>query len=230
MIAALVLGVLLPGLYAPASAAGTLGIQALDARGQAVAMEMARQLAAAGNLYPLAIDGDPAAGDCRDKPYAAAARIATSTDRGEAGWSFDAGLVLVDCAGWQVEEWHNSLQLSHPPTDADAEKLAIDLLIRLRTWVHMHPVLSASLFTTGLAYDPKTAKPTYFYTLFKTDDGNMRAFVRPGGPHTKPECAPTTSSRSSTASTGGSTVRIKPSCAPTTASPTLSSSPAARRG
>ena len=24
--------------------------------------------------------------------------------------------------------------------------------------------------------------PTYFFTLFKTDDGNMRAYVRAGGP------------------------------------------------
>ena len=29
---------------------------------------------------------------------------------------------------------------------------------------------------------PGAVAPTYFYTLFKTDDGYMRAYVRPGGP------------------------------------------------
>ena len=33
----------------------------------------------------------------------------------------------------------------------------------------------------GIAYVPGST-PTYFYTLFKTNDGQMRAFVRPGGP------------------------------------------------
>jgi hypothetical protein len=182
MIAALLLAAVLPGLYAPASAAGTLGLEPLDAKAQVVVMEIERQLGASSWLRAVTIDNDPATSDCRDKPYAAATRIATSAERGEGGWTFDAGMVLLDCAGWNVDEWHESLALAHPPTDADAEKLAFNLLIRLRTWTKMQPVLASELFTTGLAYDPKTEKPTYFYTLFKTDDGNMRALVRPGGP------------------------------------------------
>ena len=43
------------------------------------------------------------------------------------------------------------------------------------------PQLAASLFSRGLAYDAGSP-PTYFYSLFKTADGQMRAFVRPGGP------------------------------------------------
>ena len=43
------------------------------------------------------------------------------------------------------------------------------------------PVRSRSLFERGVAAAPGD-KPTYFYSLFKTPDGNMRAYVRAGGP------------------------------------------------
>jgi hypothetical protein len=182
MIAALLLAATFPGLFAPASAAGVIGVEALDPAAKPAAMEIVRQLAASRSLRPLPIDEDPSASDCRAKPYAAAARIATDAVQGAAGWTFDVGLQLVDCAGWSVEEWHDAVQLSHPPEAADAEKLGIDALIRLRTWMAEQPVLSRALFTQGLAYDPASATPMYLYALFKTDDGNMRAYVRPGGP------------------------------------------------
>jgi predicted metalloprotease with PDZ domain len=44
------------------------------------------------------------------------------------------------------------------------------------------PGPAEALFDRGLAFDERGAPPTYFYTLFKTNDGQMRAFVRPGGP------------------------------------------------
>jgi S1-C subfamily serine protease len=44
------------------------------------------------------------------------------------------------------------------------------------------PELAANVFERGIAFDPANAAPTYFFTLFKTSDGVMRALVRPGGP------------------------------------------------
>lgn len=182
MIATLVAAAFVAGLYAPPAAANILGVQALDAHARPAAMEILRELDASRTPRPIAIDADPSASDCTNKPYAAAARIETSVDSGADGYNFDVGLVLVDCAGWGVNEWHNAVRLQRPPNDADAEKLGLAVLLRLRTWMLEEPVLARTLFTQGLAYDPASVKPTYFYTLFKTNDGYMRALVRPGGP------------------------------------------------
>lgn len=182
MIAALAIALVLPGLYAPSVAANVVGVQALDSDAGPAAVEIIRELGASRGMHAVQIDGDPSASDCRNKPYAAAVRISTSTIRHESGWTFDAGLVLVDCAGWNVNEWHSFTDTAHPPTAADAEKLGLDLLLRLRTWMYENPKVARALLRTGVAYDPATMNPTYFYTLFKTDDGNMRALVRPGGP------------------------------------------------
>jgi len=171
-----------PGLLAPASARGVIGVEPLDALAQPAATELVRQLRASHTLRAIRIDADPSASDCTGKPYAAAARLASTVIHGDVGWTFDIGLVLVDCAGWNVDEWHENVVLAHPPSVADAEKLGMSLSLRFDTWRHMEPAFSSALFASGLAYDPATHKPAYFYTLFKTDDGNMRAFVRPGGP------------------------------------------------
>ncbi len=133
-------------------------------------------------LHAIRIETDPSASDCTNKPYVAAARFASTVTHGNVGWTFDIGLVLVDCAGWSVDEFHENTVLPHPPTKFDAEKLGMSLSLRFNTWLHMEPAFASALLASGLAYDPATKKPSYFYTLFKTDDGNMRAFVRPGGP------------------------------------------------
>jgi hypothetical protein len=181
VIAALVLAVT-AGLFAPSAASGVLGVEPLDALARPVATVLMRQLAAAHYVRPLAIDGDPSAADCRAKPYAAVAQIETTVVPGTSSWNYDAALLLVDCAGWNVDEWHESLTLPHPPTRDDGEKLGMNLALRFNVWTRMQPKLAASLFEHGLAYDPASAKPTYLYTLFKTSDGNMRVFARPGGP------------------------------------------------
>jgi len=52
---------------------------------------------------------------------------------------------------------------------------------RLKQWIVDNPERGGNLLHRGLAFaasDP----PTYYFTLFKTVDGNMRAFVRAGGP------------------------------------------------
>ena len=59
---------------------------------------------------------------------------------------------------------------------------ALAALFRMRTWTLERPALASALFARGLAYEPLGAKPTYLYSLFKTADGQMRAYVRPGGP------------------------------------------------
>ena len=182
MIAAVVAALIAGGLYAPSSAANVLAVRAVDAAARPAAAAILRQLNAAGAPRGIALEGDPSAADCAGKPYAAAAQVATTTQRDASGWYFDVGLNLVDCAGWNVNEWHSAFELARPPSDADAEKLGMAVLLRLRTWMLEQPVLAGRLMTTGLAYDPATAAPTYFYTLFKTNDGLMRALVRPGGP------------------------------------------------
>jgi len=140
------------GLFAPASAARTIAI-AHDADG-----ELTRQIGAWPGYTAIALEGDPAAADCSSKPYVAVLL------------AVDDGLQLEDCAGWPVDEWYED----KPAT--------LSLVVRLRTWMLDHPKRAASLFERGLAYGGKDATPTYFYTLFKTNDGQMRAFVRPGGP------------------------------------------------
>ena len=171
-----------PGLLAPSSARGVIAVQPLDTLAQPAATELIRQIQASQTLRAIRINADPSASDCTGKPYVAAARLASTVIHGDVGWTFDIGLVLVDCAGWSVDEFHENAVLPHPPTDVDAGKLGMSLSLRLNTWMHMRPAFSSALLRSGLAYDPATKKPTYFYTLFKTDDGNMRAFVRPGGP------------------------------------------------
>jgi S1-C subfamily serine protease len=48
--------------------------------------------------------------------------------------------------------------------------------------MRQHPALAANVFGRGIAFDPSAPQPTYFFTLFKTNDGIMRALVRAGGP------------------------------------------------
>jgi len=172
----------MPGLYAPPSAAGVLAVEALDARSQPAARAILRQLAAGRWPRGVASTDDPGAADCSAKPYAAAARIGSRLDSVSSGWFYDIGLTLVDCGGWNVDEWHETLTQAQPPDEAEVERLGMSLLLRLRTWIHEQPARAHRLFDTGLARDSDAAGPTYLYALFKTNDGYMRAYVRPGGP------------------------------------------------
>ncbi len=59
--------------------------------------------------------------------------------------------------------------------------LASEGTARLRDWSASNGERWNHLLDRGLAYaagDP----PAYYYSLFKTVDGNMRAYVRAGGP------------------------------------------------
>jgi hypothetical protein len=171
-----------PGLFSPPAAAGTV---ALRATGLAVnAYEaVAREIAAdAPRPAVVPLDGDPAAADCAKKSYAAALELDASIDpRPELGYILDTDLYLCDCAGWPVEEWHESQVTAAPPATAAVEQQAIKAAQRFSLWTAEHPRLAASLLRTGLAGDERGGR-TYFYTLVKTIDGQMRAIVRPGGP------------------------------------------------
>ena len=160
----------LSGLTAPAAAAATIAVMSADAAADDAANEVRTAIAHGWRGYrTVATKTDPAASDCLAKPYAAVVRVSVERDGGER----DIGIELQDCAGWSVDQWHAQ--------GNDIARLALDVLFRLRLWMHDRPALAANLFGRGLAYDPATG-PTYFYTLFKPADGYMRAIVRPGGP------------------------------------------------
>ena len=160
------------GLYAPASAARTIAV--MDdgtADGARAAHEVSQTIARGWAGYRvLALRDDPAASDCRAKPYAAALKLSV-TALGSDGR--DIGLELFDCAGWSVSEWH---------AQGAVRQAALDALFRLRVWSREHPALAAEVFERGLAFDPADPRPTFFYVLYKPADGYMRAIVRPGGP------------------------------------------------
>jgi len=156
------------GLLAPASATAALRVYG-NADSASVAA-IGQIDAAIGRGWPgfriVEASGDPAASDCASKSYVAALHVVLDTD--------EVGLELADCAGWPVDEWY-------APRSGDVREDALAVLLQLRTWMVERPELARSLFGEGLAYEPRDG-PTYFYSLFKTIDGEMRAYVRPGGP------------------------------------------------
>jgi hypothetical protein len=161
----------LPGLTSPASAAKTIAILPSSANAGIAADEVQRHIAAGWPGYhALLIHDDPAASDCRAKPYAAVLRVSVMP----VGPTTDVGVELLDCAGWNVDQWHVQ--------GSDVRRLALAALFRVRVWANQYPEFAANVFERGLAYDPQSHAPAYFYSLFKPSDGYMRVLVRPGGP------------------------------------------------
>ena len=168
------------GLYAPATAAQRI---AVDSDGSLQAAAAARTVIAQLNRPPIvafAWHGDPNATDCSNKPFAAYVLVSAATFRLIEGTDLDIGLRLEDCGGWIVEEWHDHAIELGVPSAAQAQVLAAQGVARLTSWASSDP-RAASLFARGVAVAPGEA-PGYLYTLFKTVDGNMRAYVRAGGP------------------------------------------------
>jgi len=155
------------GPFAPPASADTVAVA--PAGGAAAGLSahaLARELGGGWGLHTLELSGPPADAPCSARAYAAVLLV-SADDR-------DVGLKLEDCANWPVDEWYGDAR-------PDAERAALGLLFRFRMWTVDHRALADSLLSRGLAFrssDP----PTYFYSLFKTDDGQMRAYVRPGGP------------------------------------------------
>ncbi|MDQ2681649.1 MAG: hypothetical protein M3Y21_11635 [Candidatus Eremiobacteraeota bacterium] len=125
--------------------------------------------------------GDPNVDDCSHKSYAAFLNVNATSFAIEAGTDVDIGLQLADCGGWGVDEWHDHAVFAQIPRREDVQKLALEGLFWMRAWSVDHPARASNLLEEGLAHDPHDP-PTYYYSLFKTVDGNMRTFVRAGGP------------------------------------------------
>jgi hypothetical protein len=158
---------------------------AIDDDGSPLAHAGADAIAAAldgtGGLHALRMHDDPNASDCAQKAYAAYALVRSTTFVLKEGTDLDIGVVLEDCGGWGVGEWHDHQVFVNGPTAQDAKTLALAGLDRMQQWAAAHPVVAEHLYGEGLAYQAGDA-PTFYYTLFKTVDGKMRAFVRAGGP------------------------------------------------
>lgn len=170
----------LPALYAPASAANRIAVDDDGTPlGKAAADAVAASLAT-GPWQTSRMHDDPNATDCSAKRYAAYLFVKTATFALLEGTDLDVGLRLEDCGGWIVSEWHDHEILAAPRSN-DARALALQGAARMRAWTLSDPLRSANLFRTGVAERPGD-KPTYFYSFFKSDDGNLRAYVRAGGP------------------------------------------------
>lgn len=148
--------------------------------GRVAADDVARALASAP-LNVVRANEKPNATDCSHKPYAAYVVVKSSTFTLIQGIDVDIGLQLEDCGGWIVNEWHEHEVFSNAPNDADARGLALRDVARLQNWMQTNATEAANLLRYGLATAPGD-RPSYFYALFKTVDGNMRAYVRAGGP------------------------------------------------
>ncbi|MHB8147545.1 MAG: hypothetical protein ACYDGM_09860, partial [Vulcanimicrobiaceae bacterium] len=168
-----------PGFLAPPGAAGRVAVDDDGSPlGIAAADAIVQPLAAAG-LTPFRAHEQPNRRDCSNKTYAAYLRAQSSTFHLIEGTDLDIGLVLEDCGGWIVDEWHEHAVSPGAPTLDDARRLALRDVKRIRAWIAARPLRARNLFERGLAVTPRDP-PTYFYTLFKTVDGYMRVYVRAG--------------------------------------------------
>lgn len=169
------------GFYADAGASDRIGVdRASDA---ALDVAAARVVADDLNRQPWHAQlrhEDPNQRDCAGKPYAAFVVVTTSQFALIEGTDLDVGLRLEDCGGWIVSEWHDHAVAPGQPTAAQAVALALEGTARLREWSDNNP-RAAALFARGVASAPGDPA-AYYYTLFKTVDGNMRTYVRAGGP------------------------------------------------
>ncbi len=172
-----------PGLFAPPGAAYHV---AVGSDGSALATLAAATVVRSLNgwrrgLRAFPSGADPNAADCSAKNYAAFVTATATTFKLIEGTDLDIGVRLSDCGGWEVDEWHDHEVFRNGPQPAGVKRLALQGLARMRRWSVAHPRHAHNLFAHGVAWAPGD-KPTYFFALFKTVDGNMRCFVRAGGP------------------------------------------------
>ncbi len=172
---------MLPGFYAPAAAKDRI---AVDDDGTPLARAAADAVGAAlasGPWQTIRVHEDPNASDCVTRRYAAYVYVTATTFSLVEGDDVDVGVRLQDCGGWIVSEWHDHEVVAPPPGASTARRLALQGVDRLHAWATGDPVRSANLFGTGVAARAGD-KPTYFYAFFRSGDGNLRAYVRAGGP------------------------------------------------
>jgi H+/gluconate symporter-like permease len=134
----------------------------------------------AAPLRTFSMNANPNADDCARKPYSAYIRLTSTRFSILEGTDVDVGVKLLDCGGWEVVEFHDHA-VFREPSPADADELGVQGVSRLREWAAANPERWSHLLVQGLAYAAGDS-PTYYYSLFKTLDGNMRTYVRGGGP------------------------------------------------
>ncbi len=170
------------GFYASPEARNRIGVAGDGTALGRAAAETVVEALSAGDVHAFGVpSAQPDVTDCSAKPYAAFVYVETSRFSLVEGTDFDVGLRLEDCGGWIVDEWHDHRVYPGEPGEADARALAMQGVERLQGWVKSDPARSGSLFTQGVAAAPGDP-PTYFYAMFKSVDGNMRVYVRGGGP------------------------------------------------
>jgi hypothetical protein len=169
-----------PGLFASSAAADRIAVGTDGSADAAVASGAVVRALNGGALHAFPMKTDPNAEDCAGKRYAAYAQVLSSRFALTAGTDIDIGIRLFDCGGWVVNEWHDHAVFAQPGA-SDIENLAVQGAQRMQQWGAQNGERWNHLLAQGLAYaagDP----PTYYYSLFKTVDGNMRTYVRAGGP------------------------------------------------
>jgi len=170
-----------PGMFVGTNAARRVAVGndgTPDAQLAASAIVEALRGAAAAQVF--AQQDDPNAADCSAKRYAAYVNATSARFALVEGTDVDIGVQLFDCGGWEVSEWHDHAVFAQP-SPQDVTQLARAGVARLLEWASDNPRRWQNLQEQGLAYAPGDP-PSYFYALYKTVDGNMRAYVRAGGP------------------------------------------------
>jgi hypothetical protein len=168
------------GLFVPQRANGRIAVGTDGSEDAKIASAaVVRELGASG-LHAFAMQTDPNAQDCAGKSYAAYVQVLSTRFTLLEGTDVDVGVRLFDCGGWVVNEWHDHAVFKQPST-SDIESLGMQGAQRMQHWGTQNSQRWTHLLTQGLAYASGDA-PTYYFSLFKTVDGNMRTYVRAGGP------------------------------------------------
>lgn len=171
-----------PGLFAPTNASNHLAIGDDGTRRARIATGMLLgEIDATPPFMTMRSEESPNQADCSAKRYVAFIRVTSTTFRIVDGVDLDIGLRLDDCGGWNVGEWHDHRTFAQTPDSAQIEPLVAEGWSQILLWARTHPSHAQNLWTRGLNFAPGDP-PTYLYSLFKTVDGNMRAYVRAGGP------------------------------------------------
>jgi hypothetical protein len=169
-----------PGLFATSAAADRIAVGTDGTADAAVASGAVVRALSSGTLRAFGMQTDPNAQDCAGKRYTAYAEVLSSRFSLVEGTDVDIGIRLFDCGGWVVNEWHDHAVFAQP-SNSDIEALAAAGAQRMLGWGAQNGERWNHLLGEGLAYAAGDA-PTYYFSLFKTVDGNMRTYVRAGGP------------------------------------------------
>jgi hypothetical protein len=173
-------GIAPPGMFSGPRAADRIAVGSDGSPDAKAAVGIVTRALSVRGVRAFALQSDPNSQDCSGKPYSAYVTVTSTRFALIEGTDVDIGIRLFDCGGWPVDEWHDHAVFAQP-VQSDIEGLAMQGVSRLHDWAHANAERWSHLLAQGLAYaagDP----PTYYYSLYKTVDGNMRTFVRAGGP------------------------------------------------